>query len=191
MIRPADIKSIKLHGTDTFQTNVSRIEDGTRKNYFSLFPTEEILKKSVPNSFIINNPMNTVGGDGYWFHQDDETIFLAVFDCMGHGHLASMMTRIYVNTLKKIVIEEGVVFPNQILHLMHLEIQKKFQKKENSQLGTGADFGMIRVNTKLQEMEFAGAKMNLFEVANGSLDIIKADRMQVGEFFDHPHEYKT
>lgn len=191
MLKPSDIRSIKQHGTDMFQTRVSRIEDSTRRNYFDLFPTEEELKQSLPSSFIINNPMSTVGGDGYWFHQDEDTVFLAVFDCMGHGHLASMMTRIYMTALNKIVVEQGVVFPNQILQLLHGEIQAKFSNKKNSQLGTGADFGMIRINVQLREMEFAGAKMNLYEVADGSLNIIKADRMQVGEFFDHPHEYKT
>ena len=191
MISPSDLKSIKLNGADAIQSSISKIEDGTRKNYFSLFPEEKTLRKSLPNSFIINNPMSTVGGDGYWFHQDEDTLFLAVFDCMGHGHLASMMTRIYTNVLKKVVINDGIVFPNQILQLMHQEIQAKFHKKEQRQLGTGADFGMIRVNLALQEMEFAGAKMNLFEVADNTLKIVKADRMQIGEFFDHPHEYKT
>ena len=190
MIRPSDIKSIKMHGKDTVQNSIAKIEDGARKNYFSQFPTESTLKKRIPNSFIINNPMTTVGGDGYWFHQDEDTVFLAVFDCMGHGHLASMMTRIYTKALQKIVVENGVLFPNQILFQIHQEIQSKFHEKK-SQLGTGADFGMVRFNIPLNEMEFAGAKMNLFEVRDGELYIIKADRMQVGEYFDHPHDYKT
>lgn len=191
MISPSDIKNIKLHGRDTVQTSLAKIEDKTRTNYFSLFPAEELLKDSIKNSFIINNPMTTVGGDGYWFHKIGETLFLAVYDCMGHGHLASMMTRVYSRAITKIVVEDEVVFPNQILFKLHEEIQRKFDKKDNRQLCTGVDIGMIRYNTQLRELEFAGAKMNLYEVSDGILKIIKADRMQVGEFFDHSHEYKT
>lgn len=191
MIHSSDIKSIQLHGKDIIQNSMSKIEDDTRKNYFSLFPTEEVLRQSLPNSFVMNNPMNTVGGDGYWFYKNEGIIFLAVFDCMGHGHLASMMTRIYTSALKKLVIDQQMTFPNQILHHLHEEIKGKFEKKKNSQLGTGADFSIIRINSHLKEMEFSGAKMHLYEIADGELNIIKADRMQVGEFFDHEREYKT
>lgn len=191
MINAADIRSIKLNGADIVQTSISKIEDGTRKNYFSLFPSESLIQESIPDSFVINNPMNTVGGDGYWFEEDGDMTLLAVFDCMGHGHLASMMTRIYVNTLKDIIAEHGIIFPHEILTLLHEEIRKKFQNKEKTLLGTGADFGIVRINRHLNELEFAGAKMNLYEVKKGALNIIKADRMQIGEFFDHPHEYKT
>ncbi len=191
MINAADLRSIRLHGADTVQTSIAKIEDGTRKNYFSLFPTEETIRKVIPQSFIINNPMSTVGGDGYWFEQDKDMILLAVFDCMGHGHLASMMTRIYINALKGIIEKHGIIFPHEILTLLHEEIKQKFQKNDKKVLGTGADFGIIRINRHLHELEFAGAKMNLYQVKDGKLDIIKADRMQVGEFFDHPHEYRT
>ena len=168
-----------------------KIEDATKKNYFSLFPDEETLNASIPNAFIINRPMSGVGGDGYWLHHDDGSTFLAVFDCMGHGHLASMMTRIYTNALKKAVLEELAYFPNTILHLMHDEIEEKFGKKEKRLLGTGADMAIVKVNTLIGELEFAGAKMNLYQVVDGELEVIKADRLQIGELFEYEHEYKT
>lgn len=191
MINPADIRSIKLNGTDVVQTSIAKIQDETRKNYFSLFPPEELIRKSIPDSFVINNPMSTVGGDGYWFDDDGEMILLAVFDCMGHGHLASMMSRIYINTLKDIIAKHGIGFPHEILHLLHTEIQQKFKNKEKKLIGTGADFAIVRINRYLNEMEFAGAKMNLYEVQSGVLNIVKADRIQVGEYFEYPHNYRT
>jgi len=191
MINAADIKSIRATGADVIQSSLSKIEDGTRKNYFSLFPSEETILTTIPSSFVINNPMSTVGGDGYMFaHQGDMT-FLAVFDCMGHGHLASMMTRIYVKLLKSVIAEKGIAFPHEILSFVHKGVKKRFYRKEKKHLGTGADFGIVRINHYLNEMEFAGAKMNLYEVKDGTLNIIKADRMQIGEHFDHPHDYRT
>lgn len=191
MINPADIRSIRLNGTDVVQTSIAKIEDGTRKNYFSLFPSEQEIKKGIPEAFIINNPMATVGGDGYWFEDGEDMAMLAVFDCMGHGHLASMMTRIYINALNEVVAQHGMLFPNEILYLLHDYIQKKFHGKEKKLLGTAADFGIVRINKYLHELEFAGAKMNLYEVKEGALNIIKADRMQIGDQFEYPHNYRT
>jgi serine phosphatase RsbU (regulator of sigma subunit) len=172
-------------------TYEKRVEDATKKNYFELFPDEETLASSIPNAFIINRPMSGVGGDGYWLHEVDDSIFLAVFDCMGHGHLASMMTRIYTNALKKAILNDEETFPNRILYLMHEEIKEKFGSKEKKLLGTGADMGIVKYNPHIGELDFAGAKMNLYEVSEGELNTIKADRLQIGELFEYDHQYKT
>ena len=85
--------------------NLGLGEDETQRNYFSLFPEE--LMASVIESFVINKPMiGKAGGDGFWVHQDEEHLYIVLFDCMGHGHLASMMTRVYTQSLQKIVQEE-------------------------------------------------------------------------------------
>ncbi|CAN0140561.1 unnamed protein product, partial [Chrysoparadoxa australica] len=157
--------------------SLSKIEDGTRKNYFSLLPSPEKIKESIPNSFVIINPMKTVGGDGYWFAENESGILLAVFDCMGHGHIASMMARAYIKLLIKIIDKRGIFFPNEVLHELHAEVKAKFGNNKKSHLGTGADFGVVRINKKIHEMEFAGAKMNLYEVLDGNLNIIKAERL--------------
>ncbi|MEL6558233.1 MAG: SpoIIE family protein phosphatase [Bacteroidota bacterium] len=168
-----------------------RVQDEARLNYFSLFPDDDSLRELVPESFVINKPMSTVGGDGYWVHKADNCLYLVIFDCMGHGHLASMMTRIYANIVKKKIVDNEEEFPSQMLSEIHEAIKSKFEGKENVLLATGADFGIVKVNLELQEMEYAGAKMNLFEVNEGKLNIIKADRMQIGDLFDYYHEYKT
>lgn len=171
--------------------STGKVQDEARQNYFSLFPDDDSLRKLIPESFVINKPMNTVGGDGYWVHKAENCLYLVIFDCMGHGHLASMMTRIYANIVKKKIVDNEEEFPNRMLTDIHEAIKSKFEGKENMLLATGADFGIVKVNLDLKEMEYSGAKMNLFEVTDGQLNIIKADRMQIGDLFDYYHEYKT
>ena len=168
-----------------------KVVDEARKNYFALFPDDDSLRKMIPESFVVNRPMSSVGGDGYWVHKAEGCLYLVIFDCMGHGHLASMMTRIYTNIIKSNVPGNEDEFPNRLLIDIHEEIKSKFGGKENMLLGTGADVGVVKVNVEIREMEYTGAKMNLFEVINGELNIIKADRMQIGDLFDYYHEYKT
>lgn len=165
-------------------------EDETQRNYFSLFPEE--LMASVIESFVINKPMiGKAGGDGFWVHQDEEHLYIVLFDCMGHGHLASMMTRVYTQSLVKIVQEEDIKDPGTILRYLHHKIGSKFQKRENLQVGTGADVGVLKINLLVRKIEYAGAKTDLFHVQDGKLDIIKADRMQIGEMWEYPHHYNT
>ena len=165
-------------------------EDETQRNYFSLFPEE--LMASVIESFVINKPMiGKAGGDGFWVHQDGEHLYIVLFDCMGHGHLASMMTRVYTQSLQKIVQEEDIKDPGTILRYLHHKIGTKFKKRENLQVGTGADVGVLKINLEIRKIEYAGAKTDLFHVQGGKLEVIKADRMQIGEMWEYPHHYNT
>jgi serine phosphatase RsbU (regulator of sigma subunit) len=169
---------------------MARIEDGAKKNYFSLFPEEQI--QGILDAFVINRPMaGSVGGDGFFVHQGAEDLYVAVFDCMGHGHLASMMTRQYTTTLGKIIAEENITDPGEILARLHEEFKKKFEGKKNLQVGTGADLGLVKIGFTEMGMEYAGAKMDLLRVQDRQLEVIKADRLQIGEMFEYEHSYTT
>ncbi len=181
-------KSSNFHPTVADAMN--NIGDSAKKNYFSLFPEELII--SMLDAFIINNPMSgSVGGDGFWVHQTMDSLIVVVFDCMGHGHLASMMTRIYTRALDKVVSQDKVEEPGEILMQIHAEVKTKFEGKENLQVGSGADVGIVKIGMAERYMEFAGAKMDLFQVKDGEMELIKADRMQIGDLFDYEHNYKT
>lgn len=156
----------------------------------SLFPEELIV--SVLDAFIVNKPMSgKVGGDGFWVYQDGDDFYMAVFDCMGHGHLASMMTRIYTQTLQGIVQKDEVKDPGTILRYLHYKLDVRFKGKNNMQVGSGADVGLLKINLAVREMEYAGAKMDLVHVRDGKFGTIKADRMPIGDLFDYSHDYET
>lgn len=173
-----------------FNLGLSSDQDQSKRNYFSLFP-EEIIA-SVLDSFIINKPaVGGVGGDGFWVYQEDNELIVALFDCMGHGHLASMMTRIYTQTFDKVVKEEGIKDPGTILRYLHHKLGIKFRDKSEMQLGPGADVGVVRINMEIRKIEFSGAKTSLIQSTKGVVDEIATSRMQVGDLFDYPHNYET
>jgi len=169
---------------------LSSSQDATMKNYFSMFPEELIA--SILDAFIINRPMiGKVGGDGFWVHQAGESLYVALFDCMGHGHLASMMTRIYAQTLEKIVKEQEVEDPGTVLRYLHHNLQSKFEGRTNLKIGPGADVGLIKINLSVRKIEFSGAKTDLIQVVDGKSQVIKSARLQIGEYFDQDHDYTT
>ena len=81
--------------------NLDKIQDSTRRNYFSVLPEEKRLLEYFSDAFVINSPKGRVGGDGFWLHSSGPDVYLALFTCVGEGHLASMMIRIYMEALKK------------------------------------------------------------------------------------------
>ena len=66
----------------------------------SLITPEEVLRQTVPNSFVYYNPKDIVSGDFYWFTeidnrdgngQHEHLMFFCVADCTGHGVAGAFM----------------------------------------------------------------------------------------------------
>lgn len=170
--------------------NINNI-DQARKNYFSLLPDEEVMRENLPGTFVINKPKANVGGDGFWLYKKEDLLFLAVFDCMGEGHLASMMTRIYSNALKKLVVDYKIEFPGAILQFIHREILARFKDKENIQLSTGADLGIVKMDLKTRRLEFSGAGMDLLREKDNKIEVIKGDSIKIGQLDSTSGEYNS
>lgn len=181
----------KVSKESNWIVNFDQIEDSTRRNYFSVLPQEERLMEFFSDAFVINKPKGRVGGDGFWLHKHDEDVYLALFTCIGEGHLASMMIRIYMNALKKMVDGYSIDFPGSILQFLHREVQARFKDKNNILLNTNANVGIVKLNTQTKEMEFAGANMDLLQVHRKGIKVIKGDDTQVGETREQRSGYSS
>ena len=51
----------------------------------SVFPSENYLSSLFPDSFALVKPKNILSGDFYWIKEKEGKIFIAAFDCTGHG----------------------------------------------------------------------------------------------------------
>ncbi|MEO9484742.1 MAG: hypothetical protein ABJG47_14885 [Ekhidna sp.] len=171
--------------------NFDKIEDSTRRNYFSVLPQENRLMDFFSDAFVINKPKGSVGGDGFWLHSHGDDVYLALFTCIGEGHLASMMIRIYMNALKKMVEGYSIDFPGSILQFLHREVQARFKDKNNILLNTNANVGIVKLNIVTKEMEFAGANMDLVQVTKEGITIVEGEKHQVGESTDKRYSYNS
>lgn len=171
--------------------NLDKIQDSTRRNYFSVLPEEKRLLEFFSDAFVINNPMGRVGGDGFWLHSNGPDVYLALFTCVGDGHLASMMIRIYMEALRKMVDGYAIDFPGSILQFLHREVQAKFKNKNNILLNTNANVGIVKLNTQTKAMEFAGANMDLLSVSREGINIVRGEEQQVGETTENIKSYSS
>jgi len=186
-----ELSKSKSSADKNWLENLDKIQDGARKNYLSVLPEEEELQKYFSDAFVLNNPKGRVGGDGFWFHTSGKDVYLALFTCVGEGHLASMMIRIYMGALKKMVEGYSIEFPGSILQFLHREVLAKFKNKNNILLNTNANIGIVKLNTETRAMEFAGANMNLLQVQRSGVQVIEGEKHQVGETSDNVLSYPS
>ncbi len=174
-----------------YNLGISSDQDETMRNYFSRFPEELIA--SVMDAFVINKPKTgKSGGDGFWVHQKGDELYLVLYDCMGHGHLASMMTRIYAQSVEKVILEDKVEDPGTILRYLHYRILTQFKGKTKVKIGPSSDVGVLKINTAMRKIEYSGARLELIHVlGNGKTEVIKSGRMPIGDYPDQEHDYGT
>lgn len=161
--------------------SIEKIQDNTAKKYFSMLPEEKELQRYFSDAFLINQPKGRVGGDGFWLHTHGPNVYIALFTCIGEGHLANMMVRIYLSALKKMVDGYLIEFPGSILQFLHNEVLARFRNRNNILLNTNANVGIVKMNLQSKEMEFAGANMNLIQVSRAGVAEIKGEEHQVGQ----------
>ncbi len=129
--------------------------------------------------------MSGVGGDGYWLHTDENAIYVVVFDCIGHGRLASIMTRVYLNAIKTTIGEEKHDGnPAVLLISIHQKIKDVFKDKRSMVVGSGADVGIFKYQLTKREVSFAGAGMGLVYVQDGKIHRLKGNKRRVGDHFE-------
>ncbi len=161
----------------------------------AILPEKEDIKSFFKDSFILGKPKDIVSGDFYWFApiNEDECI-IAVADCTGHGVPGAFMSMIGNALLNKVVIENGVTKPSEILDNLRSGIIKLLkQGNSENEIGNqdGMDISLCLFNKSTMELQYAGANNPLYWIRNGELSQIKADKMPVGYSFYKGGEFKN
>ncbi|TRX65755.1 two-component regulator propeller domain-containing protein [Carboxylicivirga sp. M1479] len=152
----------------------------------AMIPSEEMVKKIVPESFIYYRPKDIVSGDFYWVYRKDHQVFFAAVDCTGHGVPGAFMSIIGYDLLKKIVEIQEEHSPGRILDQLSREVALTFQK--NGQDGSlnkqsvddGMDVALIKLDEERRVLHFAGAMNPLYIIRDNELMTIKGDRFPIG-----------
>ncbi len=144
---------------------------------FAILPPEIPFK----DTFILFKPKDIVSGDFYWLHVQDNMEFLAAVDCTGHGVPGAFMSIIGYNLLNKIIKEQNIYKPSEILNSMNKELILSLQRQDEvGAIQDGMDIALICYHKDTQELEFAGALNPLYIIRNGELEEGKADRFSIG-----------
>ncbi len=147
----------------------------------SLMPTEEQLQAEFPNAFMFYLPKDVVSGDFPFLYKEHEYIYIAAVDCTGHGVPGALMSFIGYFTLNQILSKHAKQKnAAEVLDMLHTEVQIKLkQDVGQGDSKDGMDIALIKVNTKKNIMEFAGAHRSMYLIKDGNFEEVKADRYPI------------
>ena len=113
-------------------------------------------------------PRDTIGGDLYWLSSSQQSgpFVLAVADCTGHGVPGAMLSLLVSNSLERIYANNTADDPvTTLLSLDHYVRTGLNQDRHDSESDDGCDAAVLRIDRENQTIEFAGAKLGLFQVS--------------------------
>ena len=162
------------------------LEEKNRDITASIRYAERIQAAMLPpenyfnNTFVLFMPKDIVSGDFYWMYDSGLKQFIATADCTGHGVPGAFMSIIGHNSLNKIVKENGVKRPSEILDRLNLEVVHALLQRSQKAVRDGMDISLISYDTLEHYVEFAGAYQPLYHVRDGKVTIYRADRFPIG-----------
>ncbi len=154
----------------------------------AILPHNEIIKKYIPENFILYVPKDIVSGDFYWLSHRNYKTILVVADCTGHGIPGAFMSFIGALLLNEIVNFRNIISPEEILNELRAGIKKALRQEETGN-HDGMDATILTIDQfpdEYKEMlgepkiEFAGANNPLYYIQNGELKEIKGSNLAIG-----------
>ena len=150
----------------------------------TILPDEEEIAEELPEHFVLFKPKDIVSGDFYWFHVSEESVFLAVVDCTGHGVPAAFMSMMGFVLLNNIIVEQKITDPAAILEQLNFEVRSALRQRHSKESVDGMDVCLCRIQRGQRNILYAGAKMPLYWVKQGpdgpEIVTLKGDRKSIG-----------
>ncbi|MCC7332534.1 MAG: SpoIIE family protein phosphatase [Flavobacteriales bacterium] len=156
----------------------------------AILPPDELVKKLLPNSFVLYKPKDIVSGDFYWMDEKNGKTYFSAVDCTGHGVPGAFMSIVGYNALNNAFSKCET--PSEILDYLNKEVSQTLHR--NSASGTtkdGMDLSICSFDPKTLELNFAGAFNPLYLIRNNEVEQIKADKFPIGAYFDGEPQHYT
>lgn len=139
------------------------------------------LLSLFPNSSIMYNPKDIVSGDFYFFTEVDDSTFVAVIDCTGHGVPGAMLSIIANTLLRDIIINRKMHACAEILNALDKEFTNYLNENNpNLAISDGMDIALCRFNKKRTAVCYSGAFRPLILVRNEEVMTFKANKYPIG-----------
>jgi PAS domain S-box-containing protein len=150
----------------------------------AILPDMQLIRETLPDSFLLYKPRDVVSGDFPWFVKSGDNIFIAAVDCTGHGVPGALLSLIGYFLLNDIVKSRNITDPGTILDLLDEGVTQTLrQDQADAATKDGMDIALCRIDTRKKVVEYAGAHRPLLVVKGGNLEEVKGDRCPVGGGF--------
>ena|ERR1051325_7724751 len=149
----------------------------------ALMASDHLLKKNLPEHFILYKPKDIVSGDFYWAEQSGGKFLLCVGDCTGHGVPGAFMSLLGISFLNEIVNERKETSPDRIFNQLRDEIIRALNPEGTLEEGKdGMDAVMCRFDFGKNEAVLSCSNNPVWLVRGKELNEIKPDKFPVGMY---------
>jgi serine phosphatase RsbU (regulator of sigma subunit) len=174
-VKNQELEVLYKHVTDSIKY-AKRIQE-------AILPPDSLVKKVLPNSFVLYKPKDIVSGDFYWIDQKDGKSMFAAVDCTGHGVPGAFMSIVGYNILKQAVSNNPFTSPALILDVLNEGVSETLHHGHDAtQSKDGMDLSFCAIDYAKMELQYAGAYNPLYLIRNGELIQTKADKFPIGYF---------
>jgi sigma-B regulation protein RsbU (phosphoserine phosphatase) len=148
--------------------------------------SQEVLKTELPDSAIVWEPRDIVGGDFFLCAKFDHGVFVAIADCTGHGVPGAFMTLISSSWLAQALERDGPADPAQLLGTLNRRIKQALGQIGSRNAGEHSDDGLdalfMWLNERDRVMTYAGARIPLHVLRAGAQAVTthETDRVGIG-----------
>lgn len=147
----------------------------------SILPDEEKMRGTLQNLCLLYRPRDIVGGDFYYFREEDESFIIAVADCTGHGVPGAFMSMTAKALLDRAIDALGGKNPATLLMELDRLLRKTLhQESPDNQFDNGLEIGMCACIPGQRKLLFAGAGIDLLYTFEGETTTIKGARQAIG-----------
>lgn len=147
----------------------------------AILPDNTIIRKALPDSFILYKPKDVVSGDFPWYVQVGDILYIAAVDCTGHGVPGALLSLIGYFLLNDIVRSRKISDPGKILDILDDGVTTTLrQDQDDSRTKDGMDIALCKIDMKKRKVEFAGAHRSLYVMKKGEMEEIKGNKFAIG-----------
>jgi len=147
----------------------------------SILPGARALDRCLPERFILFRPRYRVGGDFYFFRDDEDSFLLGIADCTGHGVSGALMSMYAQSALEAIAARKAGAEPAALIEELDAGMRSSLAEDSHG-LGSerGLEIALCRIEPHRNRLRYSGAGIDLFgHSASGALRI-RAGRGAIG-----------
>ncbi|CAG5086711.1 SpoIIE family protein phosphatase [Parvicella tangerina] len=122
-----------------------------------ILPEASVFQNAFSDAFLFFSPKDKVSGDFYWFHENDDSVFVAAVDCTGHGIPGALLSVVGNSLLREIVIKKQVESTGEILKELDLGLTEAMSKNNELKARDGMDIALVKYTKSIKTLHFSGA----------------------------------
>ncbi len=148
----------------------------------SMLPEQQIMQKLFPESFIIYEPKDVLGGDFYWFSYNRNSFYIAAADCTGHGVPGAMMSVLGLSLLAQITGTFPFAPTGAILDELHSRILATITNEPGQgRSKDGMELALLRIlPVDTAEVEYSNSRFSVLHFHDDQVTFLESDNQEIG-----------